>query len=112
MFSISPNRMNTKTSVILIFAAALVTTISSASGGLEEDMPYKSLLRELWRKESDMKETFDEATSIKSKRTEDCDLINQPCSVAVDCEISTCEGQPLQCYYGECGRQESYWYKR
>lgn len=54
--------MNTKTSVILIFAAALVTTISSASGGLEEDMPYKSLLRELWRKESDMKETFDEVT--------------------------------------------------
>lgn len=62
MFSVSTNRMNTKTSVILIFAAALVTTISSASGGLEEDMPYKSLLRELWRKESDMKETFDEVT--------------------------------------------------
>lgn len=62
MFSVSTNRMNTKTSVILIFAAALVTTISSASGGLEEDMPYKSLLRELWRKESDTKETFDEVT--------------------------------------------------
>ncbi|XP_022808736.1 uncharacterized protein LOC111345719 [Stylophora pistillata] len=104
--------MNTKTSVILILATALVTTICSASGGLEEDMPYKQLFRELWRKESSMQGNFDEVTNIKSKRTEDCDLIYQPCSVAVDCEISTCEGQPLQCYYGECGRQESYSYKR
>lgn len=60
MFFVLINRMNIKMFVIFIFVVVLVIIIFLVSGGLEEDMFYKSFFCELWRKESDMKEIFDE----------------------------------------------------
>ena len=47
----------------------------------------------------------------KSKREENCDLLIQlPCTE--ECEVTTCEGEALTCYQGNCVVKESLLYRR
>ncbi|KAJ7387365.1 hypothetical protein OS493_004359 [Desmophyllum pertusum] len=113
-------RMNLKTAIVIVLVTALTTAVCSASRGIDEDIPYRQLLRELRKKGTSMRRAFDEAINIESKRDDDCDAVyGVPCSegtVAAECLITTCEGKPMKCYpdvqTGKCLLEESASYRR
>lgn len=63
--------MNFKTTIVIVLVSVLTTAICSASGGSDEYMPYRQLLRELRKKGTGVRrrldQVYDQNTIISSR---------------------------------------------
>ncbi|XP_078361393.1 uncharacterized protein LOC144645718 [Oculina patagonica] len=107
--------MNFKTTIVIVLVSVLTTAICSDSGGSDEYMPYRQLLRELRKKGTGVRRRLDQAVSVKSKRTleDNCDAFLAPCS-QYTCSAYTCEDVQLACNTAtsQCEPGESSSYRR